>query len=127
MSLLGFHVAHVGINAGSGEAALQAARLFSSLFGFALKEGDSSVFAGANVEIVKGSALGASEPCASAPGVHGHISVGTSSLARAAAYLQRAGIGLDYENAKKDSKGNVIGLYLKEEILGFGVHLLQHI
>jgi 2-dehydro-3-deoxyphosphogluconate aldolase/(4S)-4-hydroxy-2-oxoglutarate aldolase len=115
MSLLGFHVAHVGINAGTGKAALQAARLFSSLFGFAPKEGEHSVFAGANVEIAKGSA----------PGVHGHIALGTASLSRAAAYLQRRGIDLDYESAKKDSKGNMTTLYLKEEVLGFAVHLLQ--
>jgi 2-dehydro-3-deoxyphosphogluconate aldolase/(4S)-4-hydroxy-2-oxoglutarate aldolase len=120
MCLLGFHVAHVGINAGTGEAALQAARFFSSLFGFALKEGESSVFVGTNVEIVKGNA-----PGAGASGTPGHIAIGTASLTRAAAYLQRGGIDLDYETAKKDSKGNMIALYLKEEVLGFAVHLLQ--
>ena len=56
-------------------------------------------------------------------GTHGHIAIGTTSIIRASSYLERNGIALDYENAKKDTKGRVTVLYLKEEILGFAVHL----
>jgi len=114
LSLLGLYVAHIGINADNAEAALKTAALFSSLFGFTQKDGNSSVFAGDTIEIVKKNGRG----------TRGHIAIGTSSITRTAAYLERSGIALDRENAAKDPKGNVIAIYLKEEILGFAVHLL---
>jgi len=119
LALLGFSVAHIGINAGGDEASAQAAALFRSLFGFALKEGNSSTFAGDTLELVKTTATGA------APGTHGHIAIATNSIARAVAHLERGGITFDHANAKKDARGNVFAVYLKDEILGFAVHLVQ--
>jgi 2-dehydro-3-deoxyphosphogluconate aldolase/(4S)-4-hydroxy-2-oxoglutarate aldolase len=115
LSLLGFHVAHIGINSGGEEKALKGAQFFASLFGFSPKDGNSSVFAGDSIEMVK----------TSAPGTCGHIAIGTTNMMRALAYLERGGITVDHGSAKKDAKGNVIALYLKEEILGFALHLLQ--
>ena len=115
LNLLGFSVAHTGINAGGDEAALKAARFFNALFNFAIKDGASSVFASDAIEVVK----------TAAPGVHGHIAIGTNAIIRAIAYLERNGIVFDHANAKKDPKGNLIAVYMKEEILGFAVHLLQ--
>ncbi|WP_461256646.1 bifunctional 4-hydroxy-2-oxoglutarate aldolase/2-dehydro-3-deoxy-phosphogluconate aldolase [Treponema sp. R80B11-R83G3] len=115
LSLLGFSVAHIGINAGGDTAAAQAAKRFSSLFGSAIKEGSSSIFAWDSIEVVKTTAAGA----------HGHIAIATNSISRAVAYMERCGIALDHNSAKKDAKGNMIAIYLKEEILGFAIHLLQ--
>jgi 2-dehydro-3-deoxyphosphogluconate aldolase/(4S)-4-hydroxy-2-oxoglutarate aldolase len=115
LNLLGLGVVHIGINAGGEEAAMKAARLFNALFGFAVKDGNSSVFAGESIEIVK----------QSAPGTHGHIAVGTNSIHRAVAYLERNGVVFDHANAKKDAKEKVVAVYCKEEILGFAVHLVQ--
>jgi len=114
LSLLGLYVAHIGINADNAEAAMKAAEFFSSLLGFALKDGNSSIFAGTNIEIVKKNGRG----------THGHIAIGTSSITRAAAYFERNGITLDRENAAKDPKGNMLAVYIKEEILGFAMHLV---
>jgi 2-dehydro-3-deoxyphosphogluconate aldolase/(4S)-4-hydroxy-2-oxoglutarate aldolase len=115
MGMLGFSVAHIGINSGNEADAMKAAKLFNGLFGYPLKDGNSSVFAGDGVEIMKTPGLG----------THGHIAIKTNSLLRAAACLERTGIKFDYESAKKDAKGNITALYLKEEILGFALHLLQ--
>jgi 2-dehydro-3-deoxyphosphogluconate aldolase/(4S)-4-hydroxy-2-oxoglutarate aldolase len=115
LQLLGFGVAHIGINARGEEAARNAARRFSALFGFAARDGQSSVFAGDAIEIVR----------QSAPGTHGHIAVGTNSIHRAVAYLERNGLAFDHANAKKDARGNLAAVYCTEEILGFAVHLLQ--
>ena len=115
LKVLGFSVAHIGINAARDEAAMKAAQQFNALFGFTLKDGTSSIFAGDAIEAVK----------TSAPGTHGHIAIGTNSITRAAAYLERNGIVFDYANAKKDNLGNTIAVYFTEEILGFAVHLLQ--
>ncbi|MDR0290376.1 MAG: bifunctional 4-hydroxy-2-oxoglutarate aldolase/2-dehydro-3-deoxy-phosphogluconate aldolase [Treponema sp.] len=114
-SLLGFNVAHVGINAGGDEGAAKAARFLNDIFGFAAREGASSIFAGDNVEIVK----------MAAPGAHGHIAIGTNSIVRAVAHLERGGISFDHADAKKDASGNVFAIYMKETVLGFAVHLLQ--
>ncbi|MDR2134972.1 MAG: bifunctional 4-hydroxy-2-oxoglutarate aldolase/2-dehydro-3-deoxy-phosphogluconate aldolase [Treponema sp.] len=116
-NLLGFTVPHIGINAGSGEAAVKAAELFGSLFGFPVKDGNSSVYAGDKIEIMK---------LPAAPGRHGHIAIGTNSIWRAAAFLERKGIAFDPDSVKKDSKGSMIVIYCKEEILGFAVHLVQN-
>lgn len=115
LSLLDMRVIHIGINAGGEDEAMQAARCFNTLFGFTVKAGTSSVFAGDNIEIMKQNGRG----------TRGHICVKTSSVSRAAAYLERSGIALDYESVKTDQKGTMIVIYLKEEILGFAVHLLQ--
>ncbi len=115
LSLLDMRVIHIGINAGGEDEAMQAARCFNTLFGFTVKAGTSSVFAGDNIEIMKQNGRG----------TRGHICVKTSSVSRAAAYLERSGIALDYESVKTDQKGTMIVIYLKEEILGFAIHLLQ--
>jgi 2-dehydro-3-deoxyphosphogluconate aldolase/(4S)-4-hydroxy-2-oxoglutarate aldolase len=115
MNLLGLRVAHIGINAGSETAAVQAANQFSALFGLTVKDGQSSIFAGDNIEIVK----------QNAPGTHGHIAIGTTSIMRAIDWLERNGIVLDPQSAKKNQKDNIIAIYLKEAILGFAVHLVQ--
>ena len=113
LGMLGFSLAHIGINSGNESDAIKAANLFNRLFGHPLKHGNSSVFTGENIEFVK----------ISEPGAHGHIAIKTNSLPRAIAYLERAGIVFDYENAKKDTRGNITALYLKEEVLGFALQL----
>jgi 2-dehydro-3-deoxyphosphogluconate aldolase/(4S)-4-hydroxy-2-oxoglutarate aldolase len=116
LSLLGFSVAHLGINAQEAEGGLKAAQFFFDLFGFPVTDGNSSVFAGDALEITK---------FPSAPGLHGHIGIGTNSFFRAAAYLERRGIELDQNSIKKDARGNPFLAYCKQEILGFAVHLVQ--
>jgi 2-dehydro-3-deoxyphosphogluconate aldolase/(4S)-4-hydroxy-2-oxoglutarate aldolase len=115
-SMLGFTVAHVGLNAAGDEQAERAAQWFSTLFGCAPKEWTGSILAGNSIEIMRAGGMGA----------HGHIAMGTNSVARAAAWLERNGIALDHANARKDAQGNVTAVYLKEEILGFAVHLVRN-
>jgi len=114
-NMLGFTLAHVGIGTKKEEEAMKAANFFGAMFGFPIKDENSSVFAGESIEVLK----------TAAPGTNGHIAIGTNSVLRAVAYLERNGIAFDHANAKKDAEGNVSAIYLKEEILGFGVHLLQ--
>ncbi|MDR1899753.1 MAG: bifunctional 4-hydroxy-2-oxoglutarate aldolase/2-dehydro-3-deoxy-phosphogluconate aldolase [Treponema sp.] len=115
-SMLGFQVVHLGINAGEAAAAAQGAGAFEDLFGFAPKDGASSVFAGEGIEIMK-------QP--GAPGTHGHIAVAVNSVYRAAAFLERKGVGFNPDSVKTDAKGNMTVIYLRDEILGFAVHLVQ--
>ncbi len=112
--MLGFEIKHVGINCGDEAEALCVAKKFSALFGWPVKNGNSSVFAGAAVEAMKEPYLGKL----------GHIAVGTTSCVRAKAYLESMGFEFNEESAKfKGDKLNAI--YLKDEIGGFAVHLVN--
>ena len=114
MTVLGFELKHVGINCEDEKEADQTADFFSKAFGFSAKSGNSSVFAGTFIEALKTPYLG----------TKGHIAIGTNNVERAVNYLEVMGISVDMETAKyKDGKMTVI--YLKEEVSGFAVHLLQ--
>ena len=114
MTMLGFELKHIGINCENEEEAEKTAGTFASLFGFEKKSGNSSVFAGSAVEAMKSPYLGAK----------GHIAVGTNSVERAVNYLESQGVEFNMESAKyKD--GRMTAIYLKEEVAGFAVHLVQ--
>jgi 2-dehydro-3-deoxyphosphogluconate aldolase/(4S)-4-hydroxy-2-oxoglutarate aldolase len=112
--LLGFEVAHVGVNQESGEDALSVAEAFNRAFGFPVKQGNSSNFAGSAIEVTKSRSLGT---C-------GHVAVRTNNISRAIYYLGLRGFEADMETAKYKGD-NMIAVYLKDEFGGFAVHLLQ--
>ena len=114
-TMLGFELAHVGINSESEKEAEKVAKLFSDLFGFAYKSGNSSVFAGTYIEVMKTPYLG----------TRGHIAIRTNYIDRAVYYLKSLGVEFNEESAKYDAKNKLIALYLKEEFGGFAVHLVQ--
>lgn len=113
--MLGFELAHVGINAANEGEADSVASAFDSIFGLAKKTGNSSVFAGTAVEVMKKPFLGK----------NGHIAIQTNFIERAVNYLKANGTQFDEDTAKRDAKGNLIAIYLKDEIGGFAVHLVQ--
>lgn len=114
-SMLGFELAHVGINGENADAAMATAKMFETMFGFSRKEGNSSVFAGKYVEALKSPYLG----------MHGHIAIATCSVARAQAFLERQGFAFNEDSAKRNATGKLAAIYLKDEIAGFAVHLVQ--
>jgi 2-dehydro-3-deoxyphosphogluconate aldolase/(4S)-4-hydroxy-2-oxoglutarate aldolase len=116
MSILGFQVIHLGINAGSGEKAGEAAGFFRDLFGFSIKDGNSSAFAGDFIEVMK---------IPNAAGARGHIGIQTNSIVRAKAYLERQGVEFDPASFKTFPDGSLLAAYAKAEILGFAWHLIQ--
>lgn len=114
-TMLGYTLAHVGINARDEAEALRTAALLEGMFGFARKDGSSSVFAGSVVELMKSPYLG----------THGHLAVSTNSIVRAVYHLEKAGVKFNQESARYDAKGKLTAIYLAEEFAGFAVHLLQ--
>ncbi|GMO27124.1 MAG: bifunctional 4-hydroxy-2-oxoglutarate aldolase/2-dehydro-3-deoxy-phosphogluconate aldolase [Spirochaetaceae bacterium] len=114
-SMLCFNLAHVGINTANEAEAKNAAKQFELLFGFASKDGASSVFAAAYIEFMKQPYLGK----------NGHIAIGTNSILRAQAFLERKGFSFNAESKKLDAEGKMAAIYLKDEIAGFAVHLVQ--
>lgn len=115
-TMLGFELAHVGVNAANEEEAMKAANRFAFIFGMPAKAGNSSIFAGKALEVMKTPYLGK----------NGHIAISTNYIVRAVNYLENVlGVEFDEASAKKDEKGNLKAIYLKEEIGGFAVHLVQ--
>ncbi len=113
-TMLGFELAHVGINAGNEAEAMKAAQRFSFLFGFGTREGNSSVFSGTAVEVMK----------SPFKGTHGHIAIRTNYIERAVNYMATV-LGVEFEEPKREENGMYKAIYLKEEIGGFAVHLVQ--
>lgn len=111
---LGFELAHVGVNAANAEDSLSVCKTLDAAFGFGVKEGNSSNFAGSCVEVMKEPYLGK----------NGHIAVRTNSIPRAAAELAKNGFALDESTAKYKGE-KMVAVYLKQEFGGFAVHLLQ--
>lgn len=110
----GFELAHVGINTMNEETALRVAGHLSDAFGLELKPGTHSNFVGGAVEVMKSDYLGA----------NGHIAIRTNSIPRAIAYLEKKGIATDPETAKTKN-GKLSAIYLKGDIGGFAIHLVQ--
>ena len=85
-----------------------------AMFGLTMKEGNSSVFAGKAVELMKSPYLGA----------NGHIAIGTPDVAAAVADLEGRGFQFNKESAKYKADGTLNAIYLADEICGFAVHLV---
>ena len=114
--MLGFQIAHVGINAENETEAAKAAKRFAFIFGMAAKDGNSSIFAGSALEVMKTPYLGK----------NGHIAIRTNYIERAVNYLETVlGVEFNQESAKRDNKGKLKAIYLAEEIGGCAGHLVQ--
>lgn len=114
-TMLGFSLAHVGINCENEAQAEQTAKTLCALFDLEYKPGNSSIFAGSAVE------------CNKAPGrgANGHIAIGTNNVDRAVYHLGLRGVAFDESSRKTDAKGNTKAIYLKDELAGFAVHLVK--
>lgn len=114
-NMLGFQLKHIGINCSNESEADNVASSFEKIFGFTKKAGNSSIFAGTAVEAMKTPYLGAS----------GHIAIQTNYIERAVNYLEAQGFTFNQDSAKYNAKGALAAIYLKDEIGGFAVHLVQ--
>ncbi len=114
-TMLGFEVKHIGINCVDEKDATEVVDAFSGMFGFEKKVGNSSIFAGTGLEIMKSPYLGK----------NGHIAIATNYIERAIYHLEKRGCEFDMDTAKYDAKGNMKAIYFKGEFGGFACHLVQ--
>ena len=113
-SILGFEVAHIGINCADAEDTMVVCEELNKAFQLPVKEGNSSNFVTSAIEVMKANYLGK----------NGHIAIRTNVIQCAIAELEKKGFRVDMETAKY--KGDkMIAVYLKQEFGGFAVHLLQ--
>jgi len=113
--MLDFKVKHIGINTKDESGADTVATAFGDLFGFEKKVGNSSIFVSEQIEVLKAAGLGA----------NGHIAIETRDIQRAIYYLEKQGYTFNQESTKYDKNNNMAAIYLKDEIGGFAVHLMQ--
>ena len=114
-TMLGIELRHIGINESSEGDAVALANVFQNAFGFGTKVGNSSVFAGTAIEVMKTPYLG----------TKGHIAIATNYIERAIYHLEKRGFEFDMDTVKKNAKGEMVAVYLKGEFGGFAVHLVQ--
>ena len=113
-AILGFEMAHIGINCSDAEESEIVCGLFERAFGFDVNKGNSSNFASKGIEVMKTMYLGEK----------GHIAVRTNKMDAAVEELERKGFAPDMSTARyKGERMNAV--YLRNEIGGFAVHLLQ--
>jgi 2-dehydro-3-deoxyphosphogluconate aldolase/(4S)-4-hydroxy-2-oxoglutarate aldolase len=113
--LLGFSLAHVGINEENDINASKGVELFSRLFHFPVAEGQNSFFLGEKaIEIMKGPGRGEK----------GHLALATNDVRRALFYLGRQGVR-PVAGTEKEKDGKTILVYLDRQIAGFAIHLRQ--
>ena len=112
--LLGYEIAHVGINLSDEETAAGVGASFRQCFRWPLKNGSSSLFCG-NLELMK-------QP---GRGTMGHLAIRTNSVNRALFYLERCGMTPEPSTVVTARNGRITFAYLKEDLGGFALHLLQ--
>lgn len=115
-NMLGFKLAHIGINCDSAGEAKEVARTFEELFGFSALENPSSIFSGSFVESMKKPGLGQK----------GHIAIAVNSVERAKAYLERKGVEFREDSAVFKADGKLQAIYLEKEVGGFALHLVRN-
>jgi len=112
---LGFEVVHIGINCPDDLEAKKSAEFFLKFFAFPIKEGNDSIYASTFIELMKSTGRGK----------QGHIAIGTNDIIEAQKYLEEQGLEFDSDSVKYSNEGKPIVIYLKKEIAGFAIHLLQ--
>lgn len=113
--MLGFELRHIGINMDNDTQADQVADSFEKLFGFTKKVGNSSIFAGTGIEVMKEPYLGEK----------GHIAIQTNYIDRAVFHLEQQGYKFNEGGKKFDNKGKLVAIYFNQELGGFAIHLVQ--
>lgn len=114
-ALLGYDLRHVGINCKDEEESARIAEQFETLFGFPKEDRGGAYFAGNVIEVMKKPFYGK----------HGHIAIITNSAERAAYYLEKKGVALNWQSAGYNPDGRLRVVYLQKETGGFALHILQ--
>ena len=113
-AILGFEVAHIGINCKDAAQAQAVGDKLTDAFGFPAKAGRSSIFSTDAIEVMKSCGRGA----------NGHIAIRTNKVSMAIAELETRGYHVVPESVKYTGS-RPTAAYLEDDFGGFAVHLLQ--
>lgn len=115
MISLGFSLAHVGLNHRNEAEAAANAEALNSIFSLGIKNGNSSLFCGKEIEFMKKPFYGKK----------GHIGFYSNSVARALAYFKGRGVNIREESIRRDADGKLVSFYIQQEIGGFALHIVR--
>ena len=110
--MLGFDIAHVGINASGDDEARQISGRLADILGLPVYDEGTSYFVSALAEVNK-------QP---GRGVGGHLGICSHNLKRAIHFIRKNGMEID---TRPFDEGKPGPLYLAEEVGGFAIHLVQ--
>lgn len=110
---LEFTFSHMGINSENVEEAKNMSIFLSAMFGLQEAEGNESIFLDREIEVIKSKGLGR---C-------GHIAFYTPDIKKAMKYLEAKGNTFNMDSAKYNESGDIVIIYLNQEINGFAIHL----
>lgn len=113
-TMLGLKLQHIGINSPNEGEAKKRATFLADLLQFDTRDTPGSIFIGSEFEILKSKSYAE----------HGHVAIGTHSIERAIAYLDRKGIRTKPET-RSEKNGRLATIYLDIDVGGFAVHLIQ--
>lgn len=114
--LLGFTLAHIGINNENKDESYKLTNVLSKTFDIPIIEKSASYFAGTMFESMN----------LKGHGRLGHIGISTNNVDRAIYHMKKWGIEFDDSTIKLDEKTKKIKLiYIKGEFGGFEIHLSQ--
>ncbi len=111
--LLSFEIGHVGVNSDTAVETGDSSQAFARLLGLATRNTSSSTFVGELIEVMQPGGRGR----------HGHLAFSTPQLERAVFYLGERGYTFDETTARRDERGRLRFIYLRDEIAGFAIHL----
>ena len=115
LTAMGFEFRHLGINSEDEYESLTGAEKMEEMFGFTVKQGNSSHFAGVGFEFMKKPYLGK----------NGHIGIAVVNVERAVAYFAARGVKILTDTEKRDNHGSLLAAYLDIEIGGFALHIMK--
>lgn len=115
LKMLDIKLRHIGINSASEEEAVCTAERFSAMTGGAVKDGNKSLFAGTEFEVMKFMGMG---KC-------GHIALSVTDVDRAVTFFTSQGFEFDMDSATYSDDGKRKFIYFKDEVGGFAVHLVK--
>ncbi len=115
MTMLDISLRHIGINCDDDASAVKNANIFATLLNQPIRETSKSYFAGSAFEIMKYNGVG---KC-------GHIALAVTSVERAMHFFASQGFEFDESSITYDDNGKPKFVYFKDEIAGFGVHLVN--
>lgn len=111
---LGLEIAHIGLNCENEARARYEGAQMAKLLALPVHDrGPKCDFVGDMFEVMKLPWRGAK----------GHIAIGTRDIARARFHMELR--GFEFDEPKLDGRGKSNAVYLKDEIAGFAIHLLQ--
>jgi 2-dehydro-3-deoxyphosphogluconate aldolase/(4S)-4-hydroxy-2-oxoglutarate aldolase len=115
LTMLDVKIKHIGINSEDEAECEKTAALLSAISGKPMDNRSKSIFAGSEFEVMKFMGVG---KC-------GHIGLSVTSVKRAVRFFESQGFEFDYDSLILNDKGEMSFIYFKNEIGGFGIHLVN--